>query len=100
MPTKRGLLKGAKVSSRHSTVIGDAEEIFAFIKGLPEVKKIVLGMILPVRTVERRIKIKIIPAGLKLVVYGSDGLQEFYVHTDLIEYVGEKILSYWERLVV
>ena len=81
MSTKKGLLKGSKISRRHSTVIEAAEPLVEAAKALPQVSKVVLGEIVPLKGAPMRLKFVPVPAGLKMVVRGGATQQTFFLYT-------------------
>lgn len=97
MPTKLKLLGGRKINSRHTTVIPDAEKLISLIKELPEVGKIAIGRIEPRGAAQRRIKIKPLSACLEIKVYGTDGIQYFYVYTSNSGSTVQSINRFWEN---
>lgn len=80
---RKRLLKGPKINSRHSTVIGPAEKVVVAAKLMPEVFRIVIGKISNKGGKGKtRLLFKSIPAGLHLKVIGLRQVQEFYLYTD------------------
>ncbi|HEY1074445.1 MAG TPA: hypothetical protein VGE59_01950 [Patescibacteria group bacterium] len=80
MGAKKGLLRGNKVSHSHSSMIAPAEKLVAVMKDLPEVKKVVLGII-------KRVKcspgVKVLqegPAILRVTLRGSASMQILWVY--------------------
>lgn len=80
MPRK-GVLSGAKISNRHSTLVEGAEELVLKLKRLPEVSKIVLSVIHPASPAPRRIKTTPIAGGLCLKFRSSRSVQTLFVYT-------------------
>lgn len=75
------LLRGNKFSDSHQTYIPESEEILRVAKGLDAVSKIVLSVIVPVKTGNPRMKIVPIQAGIKCVVRGRTAQQDFFIYT-------------------
>lgn len=77
----KGLLRGDKFNKRHSTIIPAAQKILWALRERPEVRKVALGQIVPVGNGQPRLKFKPIPAGLVLIVRGTNNQQMFFVYT-------------------
>lgn len=76
----KGLLRGAKFSGTHTTVIPDAIDLLTTLKRLGEVTKISVGLITPCKVAEPRVKVKLESHALKLQVRGRNAVQVFYVY--------------------
>jgi len=76
-----GVLRGPKISRRHSTYIPQAESVITTAKALPCVSKVVLGEIVATRGGMPRVKCVAVPAGLKVVVRGVRSQQTLFVYT-------------------
>lgn len=96
MKVKKGLLKGAKFSSSHSTVIAEAVRILETAKVLPEVTKVVLSVITPVGVGEPRLKFSPVLAGLKMQVRGRTAIQIFYVYSGNPSETQRKLEEVWK----
>lgn len=81
MAAPKNLLRGAKFNGRHSTVISDAISIVQTAKELPEVTKIVLGVIKPLPSSKPHLRCSPVSAGLKVQVRGGSAVQIFFVYT-------------------
>lgn len=66
-------------------------------KNLESVSKIVLSVIVPVRTGGPRIKISPIPAGIKCVVRGKNAQQDFFIYTREATIVSGCLEKVWNR---
>lgn len=93
----KGLLKGRKFSNKHSTVIPAAVPVVAFAKGLPEVRRIVIGLISPTSCGPRRLKISDVPAGLKAQVRGPDAVQLLFIYTSDPGGVAARLTAFWNE---
>ncbi|MBP9827868.1 hypothetical protein KBC55_01815 [Patescibacteria group bacterium] len=88
-------LAGSKFTSRHTTVIDPAEDLFRDIAKLVLVTKIVLGPIESVRSRSPRLKHKTVPAGLFVTVYSLIAMQTFYIYTSEPAVVAAKLEELW-----
>ncbi|MFA6158851.1 MAG: hypothetical protein WC763_04515 [Candidatus Paceibacterota bacterium] len=75
------LLRGNKFSDSHQTYIPESEGVLVAAKNLESVTKIVLSVIVPVKSGAPRLKISSIPAGIKCVVRGRNAQQDFFIYT-------------------
>lgn len=75
------LLRGPKFSDSHQTFIPEAEGVLKAAKDLDSVSKIVLSVIVPVKTGNPRMKIMPIQAGIKCVIRGRTAQQDFFIYT-------------------
>ena len=91
-----GTLRGAKISSRHSSYTREAEVVIRAAKARPEVSKVVLSIIRPCRGGERRLKFKPIDAGLEVQVRGRDAVQVLYLYTGAPDATAAAIAAAWE----
>ena len=89
-PNKRP--KTNKVNASHSTVIGAAARVVDRAQRMPQVSKISLGIIIPIRGPRKAFKIQTITGGIKAIVQGGGAVQELYIYTSDPEYV-EKVLE-------
>lgn len=87
----KGLLRGAKFSGLHTTVIPDAVDLLAMLKRWEEVTKISVGIITPCKVAEPRVKVKVESHALKLQVRGRNAVQVFYVYGSDLPTVAEAI---------
>jgi len=78
--TKTRISRGVRINPTHH-VIEVATELITKAKGYTAVTKVVPGRIAQVRSGERRLAVRIVQAGLKIIVRGSTSLQEFYIYT-------------------
>jgi hypothetical protein len=79
-------LAGGKITRSHTTAIDEAAALVKAADRLPEVKKIVLGVIvrgLPVGL--PRLKCLPVTGGLRIEVRGTAAKQQLYVYTSDIE---------------
>ncbi len=96
---KKGILKGGKISNKHSTLIPRAEKLIVEIKHLTSVSKIVLSEIVPMKAGEPRLKFTAIPAGFRLTVRGGSSQQTLYIYCIDPEETKKKIDDAWAGLV-
>lgn len=94
--TEKGLLRGAKISNRHSTVVPAAVPIIKAAKALASVAKVVLSTIKRVPPGEPRIKFDDIPAGLRIAVRGPTAHQILFVYTSKPQATKEALEQAWE----
>ena len=94
---KKGILKGAKINSKHSSFIDVAAPIIQAAKILPEVSKVVLGEIVRVRAGKKRIKFVSVNAGFRVVVRGHNSQQTLFVYTNNPTSTQEALLRTWEK---
>lgn len=78
---KAKVLKGRKISNRHSTYIAEAGTVIVAAKALPAVSRVVLSEIKRTHAAPRAIKIDPVPAGLRVSVRGRTAVQRLYVYT-------------------
>ena len=97
MPRRSRVLGGPKINNAHSTLIRAAEAVVAVAKRDARVTRVILGKIVPRSGGERRLKIRQVPAGLKLVVRSGGELQEFFVYTSEPEAVRTALQEAWIR---
>jgi len=90
-------ISGKKVAKKHSTVIEVAQPLLKAVLKLTEVEKVVNGEIAGIRNGPIRIKIEIIPAGLKLMVRGVNARQKIFVYTSSPEAVKAIIEKVWKK---
>lgn len=95
MKVAKGLLRGTKFSSRHSTVIAEAVHLLEAAKALPEVRKIVLSVITSSGPGEPRLKFSPVPAGLRMQVRGRTAVQTFYVYSNSPAGTQRKLETAW-----
>ena len=96
MSLRKGVLKGRKVSSSHSTFSPEAAFVIEVAKKEPKVRKIVPAQITG-RGGERSIKIQKVPVGLKVVVHGSTGAQVVWIYTSTQEFVEQILKEAWAK---
>lgn len=97
MSTKKGLLRGPKISSRgHTTVTKAAVPFVEALREAPEVSKLIIGPIQSHRAGRPRTKCERIPAGLRIQVRGRAETQVLYAYTKSPEAVIEA-LTYVEH---
>lgn len=96
MSPKKGLLKGSKISSNHSTVIADAEILVIRAKSLVLVSKIVLGIVVPLKPGRKRLKFMATESGWRMVVRGANVQQTFYLYTTKPQEVREALILAWD----
>jgi len=78
MPSHRA---GGKFGGDHTTVIGVAEPVVDEAQQIPQVSKIVLGIIKHIGNGRTGIKFKPIQSGLKAVIRGNGCIQKIYFYT-------------------
>jgi hypothetical protein len=93
----RGLLKGSKFNGRHSTVIPSAIPAVEAARDCPQVSKIALGVITPIRAAEEHLKFTPVSGGLKMQVRGTHAVQVFYLYTTHPNDVTEEITKKWNE---
>ena len=96
MKKLKGVLRGAKISNRHSTVIDAARPIVERTRKLPEVTKIVVSEIRPSGSKEMRLVLTPVPAGLRMVIRGPSAQQLFFIYTRDREKAMQTLLLAWE----
>jgi hypothetical protein len=94
--TPKGLLKGAKLTRSHTTVIEAAIPAVNAAKESASVSKIVIGIITPTKTGQSHIKFTPIRAGLRMQVRGNSAVQIFFVYTNRPDDVIRKITQKWQ----
>ena len=94
--TEKGLLRGAKFSNRHSTVIPAAIPIIKVAKALASVEKVVLSTIRRVPPGEPRIKFDDVLAGLRVTIRGSAAHQILFVYTSQPQATKEALEQAWD----
>lgn len=94
---QRGLLRGSKISAKHSTVIDEAIPLVLFIKEIPEVSRIILGEIVVLKVGERRLRLVPVQAGFRIVVRGSTAQQTFFVYTADPFGTQKSIEQFWKK---
>ncbi len=90
------LLRGNKFSDSHQTYIPEAEGVLKVAKDLDSVTKIVLSVIVPVKTGNPRLKILPIQAGIKCVVRGRTAQQDFFIYTKDATGATTRLEDAWE----
>ncbi len=95
--TPKGILRGAKFSRRHSTMIGASHDLLRVARTLPAVRKIVLGQIFPTGTGKPRIKFSPVPGGLALDIRGPTSQQRFYLYTNDAARVQRTLEKAWKQ---
>lgn len=76
-----GHRSGGKFTGSHTTLIDATEKIVDRASELPEVTKIVLGIIKQIGNGKRNVKFTDIPAGLKLNIRGNTTIQEVFIYS-------------------
>jgi hypothetical protein len=89
------LLRGHKFSDSHQTYIPEAEAVLKAVKNLDSVSKIVLSVIVPVKSGNPRMKIVPIRAGLKCVMRGRTAQQDFFIYTREPEVLKNLLEASW-----
>ena len=95
MPSRKRVLKGRNVSAKHSTFSREAALIIETAKKHTQVTNIVPGMIRRRGGGRRALKIRTLPAGLCVVVRGSDSVQDIWVYTSARDSVEQIIKEAW-----
>lgn len=93
----RGLLKGAKFNGRHSTVIPSAIPAVQAARDCPDVTKIALGVITPMRAAHEHLKFTPVSGGLKMQVRGTHAVQVFWLYTTHPDQVIQEITKKWQE---
>lgn len=75
------VLRGPKISNKHGTYIDEAKKCIQKAKSMTQVRKIILGHIVPTRHGRRSITFKSISAGLEVVIRGGSSRQILYIYT-------------------
>ncbi|MEO8099931.1 MAG: hypothetical protein ABI811_19690 [Acidobacteriota bacterium] len=96
MAHARGLLKGSKFNSRHSTVIPGAVPAVEAARDCPHVTKIALGVITPIRPGAEHLKFTPASGCLKMQVRGTNATQTFWVYTTRPDEAIAEITAKWE----
>ena len=89
-------ISGKKIAKSHSSVIGVAMPLLKAVNKLSEVDKIVTGEIKVIKRGPRRIKIEIVPVGLKIMVRDINVRQVLYIYTSEVRGVVKLIISWVE----
>lgn len=77
-----GHVSGSKITQSHTTATEEAERVVKAAAALPEVSKIVLGVIKPgLRSGRLRLKFLPITGGLRVEVRGVSSVQQVFVYT-------------------
>jgi len=90
-------LSGKKFSKRHTTVIDAAKKLIKFLANQSLVNKISIGEIKVINNGPKRLKVLTSPAGIKLMVRGSNSRQYFFIYTTEIEKVKLLINNFWKE---
>lgn len=72
---------GGKITSSHTTIIDAANKVISVAQQLPEVSKIVLGVIQQIGTGKRKISFTENHAGFLVKIRGGVTIQEVWIHT-------------------
>ena len=97
MSHAKGLLKGPKFNSRHSTVIPSAVPAVEAAKACVHVSKIALGLITPTKVSEERLKFTKASGALKMQVRGTHAVQIFWLYTNRPDQVIEELTAKWDE---
>ena len=97
MTHAKGLLKGAKFNGRHSTVIPSAIPAVEAAKSCVHVTKIGLGIIMPTKNGEERLKFTKASGAPKMQVRGTSAVQLFWLYTNRPDEVIAEITRQWDR---
>ena len=97
--TKKGLLKGGKISKNHTTFGPEATRLIAVLKPHASVKKIITGELRSRKSFDgaMRAKIQDTNTGIKVTVSGAAIVQDIFVITDDREVVTKFINDYIEK---
>ena len=95
MATKKHVLKGKKISNRHSAYIDEVEQIIVAAKDHDSVTRVVLSQIKNLGSGPRRLTHKRIKSGFSVKVRGSDSQQELFVYTTDTEAVWKALQDAW-----
>ena len=96
MSSRKGVLKGRKVRSKHSTFSPEAALVIETAKKESRVAKVVPAQITG-RGGKRNIKIQRVPAGLKVVVRGSTGAQVIWIYTSDQDSIEQILKGAWAK---
>lgn len=96
MPLRKGLLKGKKVRSKHSTFSPETVFIIETAKKEHEITRVVPAQITG-RGGKKSIKIQKVPVGLKVVVRGSTGAQVVWIYTSAQDSVEQILREAWAK---
>ncbi|MEO5927613.1 MAG: hypothetical protein ABIO72_02835 [Patescibacteria group bacterium] len=96
MPTKRRLLKGAKFSASHTTVVPDAVYVIQFAGELKSVTKVSPHLIIPKGSRHPRLKFHPRSGGLECIVHGRDAGQHLWIYTNDPVQVQQDIQAAWK----
>ena len=88
-------LAGKKFSKRHTTAIKSASQLGKFLSRQPQVTKIIVGEIKPIRVGPKRLKIQPVEAGLKLTLRDTSARQTIYVYTKNQAQIQKLIEGFW-----
>lgn len=84
---------GGKFGKRHSSMTEQAMIVADAAVKLPEVKRVIHGVITPICSASSRIKFMEIPVGLKVSVYGKTAVQELFIYTTDVKKVKRGLAS-------
>lgn len=84
---------GGKFGKRHSSMTSQAVLVADAVVKMPEVKRVIHGVITPIRSATSRIKFTEIPVGLKVSVYGKTAVQELFIYTADVKKVKQTLSS-------
>ena len=96
MSLRKGVLRGRKVRSKHSTFSPEAAFVIETAKKEPGVTRVVPAQITG-RGGKRSIKIQRVQAGLKVVVRGSTGAQVIWVYTSDQNSIEQMLKEAWAK---
>jgi len=74
-------VSGSKLSGRHRMVDPDAKEVVKFAIQIPDVSSVIPGRLTGRGSVKLKYRYFSIPAGWKVVVYGTNCIQELIICT-------------------
>jgi len=98
MSTKRGLLKGKKMSNAHTTILETAEPMVAAARKRDEVTRVRPGLIKRRSGGRKSMKIEALDGALNLKICGDGGVQHVIVHSQDISATIVALQASWDAL--
>jgi hypothetical protein len=96
MPKK---ILGGKVATSHSTLIPEVVPLIAFAQKNALIDKAVISKITNIGNSMPRLKIQLIPAGMKLTVRGRTAVQIIFIYTREQKRVANELENFWQQSV-
>lgn len=85
MSKKSKILADKKVSNKHTTTTDLTEKFISFIKNIPEISKISIGIIKHTGSKNRKIKYIQIKGAIKVSITGNGAVQVVYLYSENIQ---------------